>query len=316
MEKEVKEKADKTEKNTHETKKAKELKPLVCSRILFVSVLDKIYMVVIALGVILMTYNIFRGDTASLYYGFWDRVGYELFGLIIMGITYSILNWFYKCAIKTMMCLTEKEVYIEKYIPFKRSEASIPLNKITAISTVNIFWIFRCIIIHRYQQLPTFFWTWNNQEFKDELDKLLTGRDEKIENKFKDRSIITKDKYKYVGFAGIALGAIILLIGIVRFFNYTFSDEKKLIGKYIDDTNVVELINDGTCTLSHDIIGETLESCKWTYYKDAKEVRIDYEYNYKSSYSYYSSKRYDSIRMKYDSKNKTLEYDEVTYKKK
>lgn len=310
MEKEVKE-----IKKTKEKGKEKEIKPLVCSRILFVSVLDKIYLVILALVLISWTAIIFRGDTKALDYGFFDRVGYELILLIVLFIVYLFLNWFYKCAIKTMMCLTENEVYIEKYIPFKRSEASIPLNKITAVSTINLFWIFRCIIIHRYHQLPTIFWTWNNQEFKDKTDELLNKRTEKIENEFKDRNIIPKDKYKYVGYAGIILAVVIALFGIVRFFNYNFSEEKKLVGKYANDSKVVELDKDGSCTLSKDVTSRTVEECHWTYNKNSKEVYINYEYNYRSSYSYYSSTRYDSFKMKYDKKDKTLTKDEETYKR-
>ena len=90
-----------------------------------------------------------------------------------MFLYYLLLNWFYKCAAKTMLCLTKNEVYKEIYIPFKRTESSIPLNKITKVTTHEVFWIFRTIVIHQYGKLPVIFFTWNNQEFKELLNKIL-----------------------------------------------------------------------------------------------------------------------------------------------
>ena len=143
-------------------KESKKQKALVTSRVLFISVLDKIYLVLLGLIFLGGTISIFKGNISSLSYSFWGKVGKELIFLVILFLIYLLMNWFYKCAVKTMLCLTENEVYKEAYVPFKRAETSIPLNKITSVSTINFFWIFRSIIIHQYHQFPLVFMTWNN----------------------------------------------------------------------------------------------------------------------------------------------------------
>jgi len=107
----------------------KKMKALVTSRLLFISVLDKIYLVILLVTFGIYTWINFSGDLSDLNYGFWSRVGYEIVIIFIFFIFYFLLNWFYKCAAKTMICLTKNEVYKEEYVPFKRSEISIPLNK-------------------------------------------------------------------------------------------------------------------------------------------------------------------------------------------
>ena len=141
----------------------KKIKPIVTSRLLFISALDKIYLVILGLTLLSLTIINFSGRISSPYYNFWGRVGIEVIILIGLFILYLFLNWFYKCAVKTVLCLTEKQVYKEKYIPFKRTETSIPLNRITKVSTHTAFWIFRVIIIHQYHQFPMFFFPWNHQ---------------------------------------------------------------------------------------------------------------------------------------------------------
>lgn len=295
-----------------ELKEVKQIKALVTSRLLFISVLDKIYLVVLLLMLVLLTYNNFAGDISSVSYGFWSRVGYEIIILISMVICYFIFNWFYKCAGKTMLCLTENEVYKETYVPFKRTETSIPLNKITAVTTHNVFWIFRLIIIHQYSKLPMIFFTWNNQEFKDKLNELIIQDKEKIENEYEDKNIISKDKYKYLKYLGITLAGVICLVGIVRFFNFVFSPEKKVAGTYTYNSNEIILNKDGNCVI--DDIVDDVTDCSWSYNKDSKEVNVDYEYSY-YSYYYGSSTRHDNLYLEYDSSKKTLKYENTVYTK-
>ena len=291
----------------------KKRKALVTSRILFISALDKIYLVILLLIFAGLTWINFAGDVSDLDYGFWSRVGIEIVIIIGMVIYYFLLNWFYKCAAKTMICVTENEVYMEKYVPFKRSETSIPLNKITGISTFNFFWIFRILIIHQYGKLPIVFPTWTNQIFKDKLNELITTEKEKVENEFEDKNIIGKDKLKYLKYLGIALVAVIGLIGIVRFFNYAFSAESKLSGTYTYQDEEITLNKDGTC-VAYNIINEDIDDCSWTYDEEDSEVSVRLEYReYSRYYGYYTD--YDYVYMLYNSKNKTLTDDDKVYKK-
>ena len=291
----------------------KKRKALVTSRILFISALDKIYLVILLLTFAGLTWGNFAGDVSDLDYGFWARVGIEIVIIIGMVIYYFLLNWFYKCAAKTMICVTENEVYKEEYVPFKRSEISIPLNKITGVSTFNFFWIFRFLIIHQYGKLPIVFPTWTNQVFKDKLNELITTEKEKVENEFEDKNIIGKDKIKYLKYLGIALAAIIGLIGIVRFFNYVFSDESKISGTYSYKDKEITLNKDGTCE-AYNVIDEDVEDCSWTYDKEDGEVSVRLEYSeYSRYYGYYTD--YDYVYMAYDSKNKTLINADEVYKK-
>lgn len=302
----VKEKLkDVAKKVSIEDKKGeKKIHPLVTCRILFISVLDKIYMILLLLILLGGTYAIFQGDISSIHYGFWSRVGHEIVFLIIYAIIYFFMNWFYKCAAKTMLCVTENEIYAEKYVPFKRSETSIPLNRITGVGTLNLFWIFRCVIIHKYHQIPSIFWTWNNQEFKDKVNELVTRDKEKIENEFESKSIITKDRYKYVKYLGLALVCIIALIGVVKLFNYIFSPEKKVAGTYKYESKRIVLEKNGDCDIE-DLIDDVTK-CTWTYDKEDKEVRVSYDYKYKSFYSSYD--RSSSFTLDYDSSKKSLDY--------
>lgn len=274
--KKVKEKVSGIIKNFKDSQKSgnqKEIKPLVTCRVLFVSVLDKIYIILLLLMLVATTYFIFgTGDISSLNYGFFSRLGRELIGLLILFIIYLFLNWFYKCAIKTMLCVTENEIYVEKYVPFKKSELTIPLEKVTGVSTLNLFWILRCVSIHRYHQFPVIFWTWNNKEFKDKVTELTTGDKEIIENEYESKNIITQNRYKYVAYIGIVLASAIVLIGIVRLWNYMFSPEKKLAGTYEYESNKIVLEKNGNCSID-DIIDDVTE-CTWTYDREDEEVRI------------------------------------------
>lgn len=291
-------------------KKRNEIKPLITSRVLFISVLDKIYLVFLIIMFIALSCANFAGDISSIHYGFWAKLGKEILIIILTFIIYLLLNWFYKCAVKTVLCLTENEVYKEKYVPLKRSEMSIPLNKITAVSSHKILWIFRFIIIHQYNRFPMIFFTWNNQEFKDKLNELITNDKEKIENKYEDKDLIVKDNYKYVGYALGVIVAIILLIGVIRFFCFIFSDERKIAGTYLNGTNTIVLNKDGSCDIN-DIV-EKVTKCNWSYQKDNNDIIVDYEY--KAGYYYY----YDSVSqltLDYNPKDKTIEYYGDVFKK-
>lgn len=291
----------------------KKMKALVTSRLLFISALDKIYLVILLLTFVGLTLGNFVGDVSDLNYGFWARVGYEIVIIIMMVIFYLFLNWFYKCAAKTMICLTNNEVYKEEYVPFKRSETSIPLNKITGVTTFNFFWIFRFLIIHQYGKLPIVFPTWTNQVFKDKLNELITSDKEKVENEFEDKNIIGKDKLKFLKYFGIALLGIICLLGVVRFFNYAFSVEGKIAGTYSHNDSEIVLNKDGSCYVG-DIVDEDIDVCSWTYDDEDSSISIRYEYSrYSYYYGYYND--YDYLFVDYDAKNKTLTYDDEVYKK-
>lgn len=303
------EKEEKKKEDVKEVKKEKGLKSLVTCRVLFISVLDKIYLVILLLMLLGLTFNNFNGDLSSLDYNFWSRVGYEIVILIIVGITGLILNWFYRCAVKTMLCLTEKEVYKEGYVPFKRMERSIPLNKITGVAAHKYFWIIRFVVIYQYGRIPMVFFTWNNQEFKDKLTELITTDKEKVINDAEEKNIIGNDTFKYLKYLGIGLLGIILLIGIIRFFCYLCSEERKLAGTYSNKKDEIVLEKDKTCNI--DDIREKVTECKWYYDKDKKEITVSYEYRS----SYFHGTYTGSLNLKYDKKDKSLELDDKVFEK-
>lgn len=215
-----------------------------------------------------------------------------------------------------MLCVTEKEIYREKYLPFVRTETTIPLNRITGITAHKYLWIFRAVMIHQYHRFPIIFFTWNNQEFKDKVEELLTNDSTKVNNQFESKNIINKGQYKYVAIAGGILVAIIAFLGIIRFFSYMFSDERSIPGVYSYQENLLDLSKDGTCTLKMKSIDD-VTSCNWVYDSDSKKVNVDYKYTYKYS-SYFSSYSYEremagSIAFEYS--NKTLTYNDNEYKK-
>ncbi len=299
----LKEKVKKEDKKEEKYQKA-----IVTSRVLFVSVLDKIYLVILGIWFIIWTIFNFSGDISSLNYGFFRRLGNEVIFIIILFIVYLFLNWLYKCVAKTMLCLTKDEVYREHYIPFKRTEDTIPLNKITKVSTVNFLWIFRSVIIHQYHAFPLIFFTWNNQEFKDELTNLLTKRTDKIENEYKNRNIITKEMYKMVFYVGIVVLGIITLLGIIRLFAFMFSNERNIAGTYSYNTYKIVLNKNGTCDISK--LEDNSSDCTWTYDNEDKEVELDYKIKYGSFYTTDATKI-----INYDAKKKVIEYNGMKFSK-
>lgn len=294
-----------------ETQEKNERKALFTSRLLFISVLDKIYLIILLLMFLSLTAYNFSGDIASISYGFWARIGREILIILGLALYYLLLNWFYKCAAKTMLCITENEVYKEHYVPFKRTETSIPLSKITGATTIKVFWIFRAVIIHQYNKLPMIFLTWTNQEFKDKLNELVNKEDKKIENEYSTRNIITKDNAKFLKYLGLVLGFIIEIIAVVKFFSFVFSTERALVGTYVYQNNAIVLNSNGSCNI--DDIKDDVTECTWSYDKDEKEVNIDYEYEYYYSYYYGSSTSYDSIYLDYNKSEKTLTYQNNDY---
>lgn len=291
--------------------KNKKMKALVTSRVLFISILDKLYLISFVLAFVIMTYVTFAGDLSSMYYGFWGRLGTYIIELIVFVIMYFFYNWLYKCSAKTMLCLTKNEIYKEQYIPFKKTEINIPLEKVTKASTIDFFWIFRVLVIHQYHQLPMIFWTWNNHEFKDKLNELITGDKEKVENEFEDKNIIPKSLYKYLKFFALGVGILVLLIGVGRLFGYMFGPFKNIPGTYSYDDKQIVLNEGGSCS----IIGfvDNVTSCSWDYNEETSNIVVNYDYDYKSWYSTYS--RSATMYLNYEKDTKTIVYNENTYTK-
>ncbi len=300
------------EKENEKVKESSEKKQqaIVTSRVLFISVLDKIFLVILGLCFLGGTVFILRGPIASLEYGFFRRIGLEIIFLLFIFVFYLFLNWLYNCAVKTILCLTKKEVYKETYFPFKRSEESIPLTKITKVSTLNLFWIFRAIIIHQYHSFPLIFWTWNNQEFKDKLTELITNDNEKILNEYEEKNLLNESMYKYISYILFGLASLICIIGIIKFVFFIFGTERKLVGSYSYQDNVITLNRDGTCEIIE--LVDNVKECHWHYDKSNKNVLLEYEYESGYFYTYTEN---DTLKLNYDKKNKTLEYKSLIFKK-
>lgn len=293
------------EKVNEEEVKQKE-DALVTCRYLFYSVLDKIFIVLLLIVFFVSTYSIFKGSISSLNYGFWGRVGREIVYIIIFFIIYLLINWLYKCLVKSMLCVTKTQIYSEKYIPFHRWETTIPLNKVTAINSYKFLWIFRAVVIHQYGKLPSIFWTWNAQEFKDKVEELLNNTNVKVNNQFETKNIISKNQYKYVAILGALLVVILSIVGVVRFFNYMLSDERHMDGVYTYEKSSITLNSDGTCKLDVTSLSN-VSDCTWEYDSDTRTVNMSYKYKY-FGYSYNSS-----ISAEYE--DKALTYNGKEYKK-
>lgn len=304
-------KKEKVEKKAKKQEEVKKQKAIITSRVLFISVLDKIYLVILGLCFLVGTFSIFNGPIGNLNYSFWARVGREIIFLIVLFIVYLFMNWFYKCAAKTMLCLTKNEVYKEHYVPFKKSETTIPINKITGVSAINVFWIVRCVVIYQYHRFPMFFFTWTNQEFKDSLSELITTEKEHVENEYENRNIVTVNMYKYIAYVGVALAGVIVLLGIVRFFTYMFNGERKIAGTYTYENNKLVLSKNGDCSIEGLI--DNVTDCTWSYDSNDKEVDVNYEYEYSYYYSRYTSSSKGSLTLKYN--DKALEYKDMKFTK-
>lgn len=292
-------------KDKKETKKeVKKDKAIFTSRVLFISVLDKIYLVLLAIIFVINTIAIFHGDISSLNYEFGVRLRSYILFVVIFVLIYLLFNWIYKCASKTMLCVTKNGVYKETYFPFYKSTYNIPLNRITKVSDVNILWIFRFVVINQYHHIPIVFPTWTNKEFKDALVELLIKDKEDIENEGECHNILSLEYSKVFKYLGIAVAAIIVLVGFVRAIGYASNPGRRIAGSYknTDEEEVIILNKDGTCVYDEE------EKCTWKYEKKDKKVVL----SYKSGYYYVSDKE---LELTYDKSNKTLNSSYDTYKK-
>ena len=291
----------------------KKQKAIVTSRVLFVSILDKLLLISFIIAFAISTFATFAGDLSSSYYGFWSRVGTYVWVLIVLAICYLFYNWLYRCVAKTMLCLTKNEVYLEHYVPFKKTEKNVPLEKITKVSTVDILWIFRVLVIHQYHQFPIVFWTWTNHEFKDALNELITGDKEKVENEFESKNIIPNSWMKHLKWFALGVVALVAVIGIFRGVAYMFSPSRAVPGTYEYEGKQIVLNKDGSCEID-DLIDNSVTACQWTYSDESENILVSYDYQYKSWYSTYD--RSSSFILGYDSKNKSVIYSEAVFSKK
>ena len=103
--------------------------------------LKKIYLVILGLLLVGLTFTNFAGRISSPYYNFWGRVGIEIIILIALFLLYLFLNWFYKCAVKTVLCLTENQVYKEENLKISYAQALLeklanaPLSAVERMET-------------------------------------------------------------------------------------------------------------------------------------------------------------------------------------
>lgn len=291
------------------------VEPIITARVLFVSLLDKLFLIGFSIALIVNVLMCFDGDFSSLNYHYWSRIP-DVFGVVILyGVIGVVLNFFYKCIAKTMLCLTEKQVYQELYFPFVDFKSTIPLEKITKVSTYNVLWIFRCIIIFQYMQLPLVFFTWNNKEFKKELIARLNIESTQVKNEWENKNIITSTQIKILA---LVSAAIVVLTGIFALIGNLTAEERKVIGYFADEEHSVTIEKDGDCSVVN--LGESNgKNYEWTYNKNTDILEIRYETTERrySSY-YYSSSYYDEthwLSFKFDSKEKTLTTNDVVLKK-
>ena len=302
----VVEEAQRTEKRQIERKDSSS----TC-RVLFYTIFDKIFLLVLFVGFITCTYLNFRGDVFSGTYGYWKRIFYECGIILSFGIGSFLFNWIYNCIVKTMLCVTPEMIYKESYFPFYRKETSIPLNHVTSVSTINFLWIFRSVVIHRYHHFPMIFFTWNNQRFKNRVDELL-GMDSYISNAYQDRGMFQKRDIPFIKWMFIILGMFLLVLGIVHLFGYMFSTERSLSGTYKNGNQYIQLRVSKTCDLKINRVHDVLK-CNWEYDEEHQTIEISYEYT-KNNYFGNEYNKKDTMTLGY--KDKVLTYNSVDYQKK
>ena len=294
-----------------EHKTPRDPKKLLTCRLLFSSVMDKVFIILLILGFLFVTFLNFKGSIFSAAYGFWFRFLREL-GIVLLFIIISFLcDWLYKCYIKSTLCVTPHSVYRECYLPFWRRETTIPLQHITAISTINILWVFRCVIIYQYRHFPLIFFTWNNQVFKDKVDELLEHAPVGY-NGASHKTIFRRKYAPIVQWILVLVSFVIIVLGIIHFFSYIFSTEKKISGTYLKGNQKIQLKVNGTCSLRLARITD-LKGCKWKYDAEQHTIDIRFEYSKKNYFGdTYHNK--DTITLGY--KDNVLIYNGVEYKKK
>ena len=285
-------------------------KSVFTCRLLFSSVMDKVFLLLLFMFFLALTFVNFRGNIFSATYGFWIRFLRELGILVIIFISSLFCNWLYKCMIQTMLCVTSKSIYAEFFLPLWRKEVSIPLKHVTSVSAISFFWIFRVIIIHRYSQFPLVFFTWNHQLFKEKVDELL-GNDIIDYNGASHKTIFRKKYLSIFKWIMIVFIFSIIVLGIIHFFGYVFSTEKQISGIYIKGNQKIELKVNGSCYLRLLNIMD-LKKCSWKYDEDQHTIRIRYSFRKKNYYGeLYDTK--DMIDVGY--KDQVLIYNGVEYKK-
>ena len=255
---------------------------IITCRLLFSSILDKVYLILLIGSFIVLSFLNFRGNIFSGFYGFWMRFLKECGLVFLYIIFYFICTWFYHCAIRTMMCLTKNEIRIERYFPLIRLETSIPIQHVTSISTFNIFFIFRSVIIHRYHQLPVIFFTWHNQKFKNRVMEVL-GEEGTIINYYDDTGILAPRYYRFMRWFIIIFLMILLMLGFVRLFGYVFSHERIVSGTYVNEMKKIVLKNNGECKISINKYVNP-KKCTWEiadneeliFHVDGRKVQVAY----------------------------------------
>lgn len=257
---------------------------LIC-RLLFSSFFDKILWLLLIVGFVLTTFYVFRGNVFHGFYGFWSRVLRECGVLTIFAFLYFVCNYLYHCVIRTMLCVTKNQVYLERYYPFYRKETSIPLSHITGVSTANFFAIFRSVIIHRYHQVPIVFFTWNNRKFKNKVMELL-GENGTISNYYDDTGLLSSRYSVFMRWFVAIFCMILIILGCIHFFGYFFSKERSLTGTYQYQKKSIVLKGNGSCILN--INTHTQKAiCTWSVLSDEEivlevnngEIKVPYHEN-------------------------------------
>lgn len=240
---------------------------LVTCRLLFSSFLDKILLILLLIGFIITSFLVFKGNIFHGFYGFWGRVLKEIGVILLFGVIYFICNILYHYAIRSMLCLTRNQIYKECYLPFVRRKISIPLEHVTCISTVNFFFIFRSIVIHRYHQLPMIYFTWNNMKFKNKFMEL-KGENGPITNYYDDTALLAPRYHRFVKWFFTVFFMILVIIGVFHFFGYIFSKERSLAGTYQNKKNSIVLQKDGHCKIRVEKATIEADDCTWSIVDD------------------------------------------------
>lgn len=271
----------------------KEKEPIIVCRPLFYTVVKYIYIFMLGFMFIgCASYTLLRSNL-SFMAGVFSFVGY----LIVLFIVYLFFNWFYKCVLKTMLALTDKELHLEYYMPFIKYESTLPLDSIKRVTTLEYFWIFRAIIIHQYHKLPIIFPTWNNKEMKDEINALIIKEKEHVKNDAKNGELITKENYKIIFIIlGCILGIFLFISMISHIANY--SKVKSYVGTYEGSSSNLKLNADGTCEYgSYD--------CTWEKTDESYVVDVTYEYETGHYYTYTTD---NTITVRLDVDTNTYEF--------
>ena len=300
-------------------------KVFVVSRLLFISVLDKIYLINLALIFCWLNFDMF-----NCCYEVGEKILWELVIFIAVFICYLIFNWLYKCMCKTMLYLTRDRVCKVSCFPFFKKETSIPLNKITGVTTFKFLYIFRALIIHQYGKVPLMFFTWNNQEFKNALDSLISGdfnyvynnydSNSSFSNDYGKKNIVTNEQHGFL----VVLGIIVVLVLAIGFQCCIWSaenvvTESELAGIYcLDDDcsdSKIELHwGEGSYCKVDDMVEswKYVHHCEWEYSDVLEAVEIDYIYYEKGDWG----NENDFFYLYYDDVWETLEtYDGDIYVK-